>query len=189
MEQKEDLRVQKTYDALIRAFEELLAEKAFEEMTVTELCARARTRTATFYSHFSDKYEFCAFVISRKRNQYTLQAEPAASLTPEEYFGALLRSGFDFVEKNEGMITSWSSNSMMSTIAHTTTKELNADIARHFRQFQEAGYQFPADPEIMTELFIGAMSQISRWWFENRDRVSKREIIQKVSDVLRCILQ
>ena len=184
MEQKEDLRVQKTYDALTRAFEELLSEKTFEDITVTELCSRARTRTATFYAHFSDKYAFCAFVISRKRNQYTKQAEPAAFSSPKEYFESLIRAGFDFIEKNETMISSWPSNNMMSMIAYTTTKELNTDITRHFQHFQDAGYIFPADPEIMTELFIGAMSQISRWWFVNRKRVSKAEIITKVSRVM-----
>ena len=59
-----DLRIQKTYAALTREFTALLKLKRFEQITVKELCDAAMVRTATFYNHFSDKYEFADFVIS-----------------------------------------------------------------------------------------------------------------------------
>ena len=58
-----DLRTQKVYSSLIEAFKNLLIEKSFEEITINELCDRACTRRATFYKHFSDKYDFFLFVI------------------------------------------------------------------------------------------------------------------------------
>ena len=63
MEKKTDLRIQKTYLALQNAFEALLEEKRFEELTVNELCDKAMIRRTTFYKHFADKYEFFAFYI------------------------------------------------------------------------------------------------------------------------------
>lgn len=63
-----DLRVQKTYLALIDAFENLLKEKEFEKISVTELCDTAMVRRPTFYSHFLDKYEFFTFFIKHKMN-------------------------------------------------------------------------------------------------------------------------
>lgn len=44
MEKKTDLRVQKTYRALMAAFEALMAEETFDDITVNELCARALIR-------------------------------------------------------------------------------------------------------------------------------------------------
>lgn len=44
MEKKNDLRVQKTYRALMAAFEALMAEETFDDITVNELCARALIR-------------------------------------------------------------------------------------------------------------------------------------------------
>ena len=58
MEKKSDLRVRKTYEALMRAFEDLLTGKTFDDITVNELCERAMIRRPTFYSHFEDKYDF-----------------------------------------------------------------------------------------------------------------------------------
>lgn len=51
MEKKNDLRVQKTYRALMAAFEALMAEETFDDITVNELCARALIRRPTFFSH------------------------------------------------------------------------------------------------------------------------------------------
>jgi len=50
---KKDLRVVKTLEAIRKSFEELLCEKDFLEITVTELCERARISKKTFYCHYA----------------------------------------------------------------------------------------------------------------------------------------
>lgn len=52
----EDRRIQKTKRSLKQALVRLLAQKPFEQITVTELCGEAGTSRVTFYTHFSDKY-------------------------------------------------------------------------------------------------------------------------------------
>lgn len=51
---KEDLRIQKTVEAIRAAFESMLAETDYEKITVTELCARARINKKTFYHYHAD---------------------------------------------------------------------------------------------------------------------------------------
>ena len=53
---KPDLRVQKTRSALTSALYDLLCQKSFDDVTVTELCEKAVIRKATFYKHFSVIY-------------------------------------------------------------------------------------------------------------------------------------
>ena len=67
--QQLDLRVQKTHKALIEAFENLLHEKEFENISVTEICDAAMVRRPTFYNHFLDKYDFITFFIKHKMNE------------------------------------------------------------------------------------------------------------------------
>ena len=76
MEKKTDLRIQKTYLALQNAFEALLEEKRFEELTVNELCDKAMIRRTTFYKHFADKYEFFAFYIREMVSTFRDQLPP-----------------------------------------------------------------------------------------------------------------
>lgn len=48
----EDLRVQKTITAIKESFEELICEKDYHEIRVTELCARAKINKKTFYHYY-----------------------------------------------------------------------------------------------------------------------------------------
>lgn len=53
----EDKRIIKTKQNLKNALLEMLGEKAFEDITVKEICEKSNTSRITFYTHFSDKYE------------------------------------------------------------------------------------------------------------------------------------
>lgn len=48
----EDLRVQKTIDGIYSAFNDLLYEKDYQNITVKELCDRARINKKTFYRYY-----------------------------------------------------------------------------------------------------------------------------------------
>ena len=48
----EDLRIQKTIAAIKESFETLICEKEYNEITVTELCQRAKINKKTFYHYY-----------------------------------------------------------------------------------------------------------------------------------------
>ncbi len=52
----EDKRVRKTKRYIKQALTEALEEKPFEQITVTELCAKSDISRITFYAHYSDKF-------------------------------------------------------------------------------------------------------------------------------------
>ena len=54
---KEDLRVKKTKLSLYNGLIELMGEKPFEAIKVSDICTKAMINRSTFYDHFNDKYE------------------------------------------------------------------------------------------------------------------------------------
>ena len=48
----EDLRIRRTLESIRRAFEELMLEKDYEKITVTELAQRAMINKKTFYTYY-----------------------------------------------------------------------------------------------------------------------------------------
>ena len=58
---KTDARIQRTYGNLMSAMIELMREKDFENLSVSEICERAGVHRATFYKHFDDKLEFIRY--------------------------------------------------------------------------------------------------------------------------------
>src|SRR5260370_33513930 len=51
-----DLRVRRTRKLLWEALMAELSERAFEEITVKDICERAMVHRTTFYKHYTDKY-------------------------------------------------------------------------------------------------------------------------------------
>ena len=184
----EDLRLQKTYDALTDAFSQLISQKSFEQITVKELCTVAKTRTATFYSHFSDKYDFFAFIVKRMRHRFIADEKFPNINNPLDYFTSLIQTGFDFIEKNERILCSIDANSMLAVITHTSAGEYRAELAKHFVELENIGIELPIEPDLLAEMFVGAMSQTSRWWFEHRNEITKEEMVQKLSHAFEKIL-
>lgn len=52
----EDKRIRKTKRYIKQTLIEVLTEKPFEQITVTELCKRADISRITFYAHYNDKF-------------------------------------------------------------------------------------------------------------------------------------
>jgi AcrR family transcriptional regulator len=153
-----DLRTEKIYDALTDAMMELLKEKLFEEITVSELCRKARTRRATFYNHFSDKYEFLAFFIDRLRQDMFQEAAavPEAD-TPRGYCHALIDVSLDFTESHSAVLQSLENSAagsgMLMNISYFMKREQTIDRPRV--------YKVPPalEDELTTQFFIGGMNQ------------------------------
>lgn len=67
---KKDLRVVKTEEAIRKSFEELLCEKDYLEITVTELCERARISKKTFYFHYASLEDLLAEIEDELLSSY-----------------------------------------------------------------------------------------------------------------------
>lgn len=93
----EDKRIIKTKKNLKNTLLELLDEKAFEQITVKEICERSATSRITFYTHFADKFELLDAIfqeyLAGARNQYAmLQKENNPECDPIQSFCNLLES-------------------------------------------------------------------------------------------------
>ena len=56
-EENEDLRVRRTRKLLLTALMELTIQKGFDSVTVKDICHHAMVNRATFYRHYTDKYD------------------------------------------------------------------------------------------------------------------------------------
>ena len=57
MTKKEDLRIRKTKASLYKSLLQLMEEKTFEDIKITDICKLSLINRSTFYDHFNDKYE------------------------------------------------------------------------------------------------------------------------------------
>lgn len=177
-EKKIDLRIQKTYDSLITAFQELLQEKSFEQITVKELCNRARTRTATFYTHFDDKYDFFFFTVKELRKSFADRVDMECDKNSDaDYYIQLLQCGMNYLEKNEKQANSIRSSSMLAGMLHLMQDEMTDKLQEHLKKDSNV-YDMLNQPEIMVQFLIGGMNQVTEWWFMQKKTIDKEDILE-----------
>src|SRR6201998_3763414 len=61
-----DPRIRRTRQMLFEAFQDLLAEKTFQLITVQDLAERSTLNRATFYDHFTDKFALLEAMIGER---------------------------------------------------------------------------------------------------------------------------
>lgn len=181
--QNRDLRVQKTYDALMDALMDLLDERPFDKITVKALCERARVRTATFYTHFRDKYDFFACMM-KERRAASFDPHRAARLTDDEFYRALVRSSLEFLQSNEGFIASIGRNDLLGIIVQTTGTELRDELVARLSSDVAAGRCIGGSPELVAELLIGAIQRSCHWWLS----LDNRPAAETMAEELDCFI-
>ena len=180
MEEKIDLRIQKTHKALLQALRELLSEKSFDEISVSELCDRAQTRRATFYKHFGDKTELLAYMIQELQREYNARNEAAAdSADPGAGLVRIFCYLLDFLDENRGMVRTILNSNGRNVVLDVLGEQLERDLKSHFRAAARAGTASGPDPELLAVLYSGAVINCAQWWLTKGGRMTKEEVVQQ----------
>ena len=70
MTKKEDLRIRKTKASLYKSLLQLMEEKTFEDIKITDICKLSLINRSTFYDHFNDKYELLMGLMDLYRRKF-----------------------------------------------------------------------------------------------------------------------
>lgn len=97
-----DPRIRRTRLMLHRAFQELLAEKSFDAISVQDLAERSTVNRATFYDHFPDKFALLEDMIGEDfRTIFEARMQGRVGACPGEV-RRLVLTVCDFLGKIEG---------------------------------------------------------------------------------------
>lgn len=187
-QEKRDLRVQKTYMALFQSFQDLLTQKSFEKLTVREICDRAMVRTATFYKHFTDKYDFAAFMIRELRTEFEDHNRQQEISGGVDYYLQIVKDGLLLLQKHESLIQSLDSDTLMLLIAESERENVRKELIIHLKEEQKRGHNLAAEPELLADILIGSMQQINRWWIAHKDSCSIDDMTEKARPFVERLL-
>lgn len=181
MEEKMDLRIRKTYLALHNAFDELLAEKRFEELTVNELCDRAMIRRTTFYKHFADKYEYYAFYI--KECVATFQDRLAPDVAASEvnaYLIHMCRETVRFLQQHDKLVQNIKNSSMFPMLLSILLEQISYDMEQVFRRAKETSMK-KAQIEGIAAFLAGGVTNIVFRYLKHNKPLDEEQIIDIIS--------
>lgn len=73
---KEDLRTKRTRKMILEAFINLVEEKGYEHVTVSDIANQAMINRATFYAHFKDKQDVYDYIFKEAVEQFMMVLAP-----------------------------------------------------------------------------------------------------------------
>ena len=187
MEKQLDLRIQKTYIALISSFRALLKQKHFENITVNEICDNAMVRRATFYKHFGDKYEFFTFMVRSIMEEsfhrdFQINEVENDPLAP---YYCLVKNVLRILDENDALVQSVIQSDMFPVLLNIISEQIVLDVKAYFVEDKRNGKDLLLPPELFAEAFSGALINISRWWIKNKNAVGKDELLQHISVMMK----
>lgn len=185
MNNNEDLRVVKTHMALCNAFMELLEEKCFEDITVSELCDKAMVRRATFYKHFTDKFDFFKFFIIRNQQNIMQECLENKKYTDiKEYFIDVITMLMNFLTQNKNIVGKiWDSN-LFSTLLNIAGDELAENVCNTIAPYINKSKE---EIHIIIAFYASGLIMTMRLWLRQKVNLTQEELIEKVSEIMQTI--
>ena len=190
MSKAEDLRVIKTRAALQNAFFAMLNETSIEDITINDLCERACIRRATFYKHFADKLDFITYIIKDIRMSFDASFTPLAPTSGPtiEYYVKYAEAVMDFMIKRETAITKILASPMRSVFIEIFMQQNYLDMCERLELSAKGGLLLSVSNEAASCMIVGGVAVNLLRWFEHRDLVSSKVMLDEITQLVGMIL-
>ena len=185
----EDLRITKTKKKLFDTFIEMLTTTSIEDITVNDLCTKAGVRRATFYKHYTDKIDFCSYVLWRNRNEFDKTNNVQI---PEKYkedcFVKYAVEYIEFLDANEPIISNLVKSNLIGVLTHVVLKQHYNEILYKLNKCVELNYELIASPATVALAVVSTILGIAFNWMQSGRAKPKEEIIDEIAIVIKQIV-
>lgn len=171
-----DLRTQKTRSSLKKAFLTLLEQYRFEEITVQQLCQCAQIRRATFYTHFTDKYQFLSFFIGEIRDEFVEHIKGISSdiyNKPDLYFDKLFHELILFFEEHPQLVRNLKNSQMLPTMTEIFVESVQTYVYQYLIENSDADSKIV---EMKSYFYSGGILQLLLLWMSKPETFKVDEI-------------
>ncbi|HEY7022597.1 MAG TPA: TetR/AcrR family transcriptional regulator C-terminal domain-containing protein [Ktedonobacterales bacterium] len=178
-EEQTDLRVRRTRKLLWDALMAEMSVRAFEDITVTDICERAMVHRTTFYKHYDDKYALLEQGMRQMYSALVAEAEhaPPSAYSPDNpppYFVRL----FEHVAERQQFYRLMLCGEGIGRF-QKLVKDYIAEVAETKLPALTLGNQPAVFPLAMhVQFFAGAVLSLLAWWLENDMPLSPRQMAQ-----------
>ena len=178
MEEKLDLRIIKTRNLLYQTLEELMKEKAFEEIKVSDICTKALINRSTFYAHYNDKYELLAEYIESKRTLLIAELQKNTSIkNTKEYYLEMIKLLLDYIDDRKDLFVAIMINNKNSITMDIIYDAASKDIIKHIKE-ESADGKVPSN--ILSNFYLGGIFNVCIEWLTSNNKYTKEDIINYI---------
>ena len=187
MDKKIDLRIIKTYNKLTDAFGEMMRAMSFDDITVFDLCERAKVRRATFYKHFNDKYDFfrnIVMIIMSNIEKKVINKTKESKIT--EYIISYVKEIIIYFDSRQQILNNILNSSAFQIIFDIISNCIHESLKNHLEESVNDGVTLVTDPDSFASFINGGITTLMLSWLKNR-HISETEFLSKIEAILKKI--
>ena len=168
MSEKRDRRIQRTRHLLSAAFVELLREKGYSAITVSDIIERANIGRSTFYSHYRDKADLFVSELDRVIEVLSHHAPEQEEMPFFPSLGLFRHVGEEY-ELYKALLWTPGIDLLIKHMQNSLCQRIEQGLQKH-----EEGFDIP--PSILANFIAGSFLTLLKWWLENKMNYSPEEI-------------
>ena len=160
MSSKQDRRSQRTRHLVSEAFVQLLREKGYSAITVSDIIERANIGRSTFYAHYRDKEDLFVRQLDRVIEALSHYRPDQEEIPFFPSLGLFRHVGEEY-ELYKAIV--WTPG------IDLFIKHLQTSLSHRIEQsFQESRRKFEVPIPMMASFIAGSFLTLLRWWLENK---------------------
>jgi AcrR family transcriptional regulator len=176
MSAKLDRRSQRTRRLLSEAFVELLREKGYSAMTVSDIIERANIGRSTFYSHYRDKDDLFVSELDRVIEALSHHIPEQEEMPFFPSLGLFRHVGEEY-ELYKALIWTPGIDLFIKHMQTSLSQRIEQGLQKH-----EKDFEIPLP--VLANFIAGSFLTLLKWWLENKmihspaemDKIFKRLI-------------
>lgn len=189
MSTKEDLRVRRTKKALYDSFLKLVSEKPFDEITVNELCDVAGIRRATFYKHYSDKFDFLTAYTQVLRDEFDKKmVKTGKPMLTTDYYVEYAKRIIHFISENSAAIDNMCKTNLFPSVLAVIFEQNFKDTCHRLRLSMSAGMVLPAKVQTVAAMCTGGVAACIYGWLKEGRKTDPDVIAEQVGVMVARII-
>ncbi len=185
---KTDIRVNRTKDALKKAFIDLIKVVSIEKLTINEICSSANINRITFYNHYHDKYDLFNNImfeeneairnrIAEESKQYDVKNDPYIYVTMYiKHYIDLCFEKKDFFRA----IFAFQDNSILRYMLKSCLEESIKNLITQCHLEHKIGV--PID--LYVSFITGGIYEFINYCISSSTRFSKEELVDYISIII-----
>lgn len=185
MQKKEDLRIRKTKANLYKALLQVMSQKTFEEIKITDICNVSMINRSTFYDHFSDKYELLASLLKDLNNELISHLRIDKEITSlKEYYVELIKHIIDFQNKNLNIFSAFAIlRKNNNSIAYDMLREaIQQEVCKKINEEYINKSKVPA--EIISLFYVSAVISVAMEIIQDKNKYTDEDLITYLEQLI-----
>ncbi len=187
---KIDLRVKRTDKLILDTFMNLLKEKSFDDIRISDICNGAMIHRTTFYKHFEDKYNLLSYALKNIINGFEIKSLDFYNNTvSRKFYINLFKSFLQYIENNRKIYLVGLRNLKSDFLINNFKRIIVTSIKYRLEDNNKHGANFTIPIPVLAELYYATMIGLGIWWLQNDADISIDETISYLDLALTNIIE